>query len=1273
MFISKARSLALAFCIALTLELGAVAAPPAKPAPLVPIDAEKAHLDSYVKPDGTGYFALSLTPSITVAEPEGRDVVVLFDTSASQAGPFREKGLAVLEELLRDLPVGDRVQLFAVDLDSVPMTKGFAGPQSEEMRTAVAALQQRVPLGSTDLPVALETVVRAFGGGSSDSGSGNGVNGGNTSTSGDEGRRSLAAVYIGDGMSVANLLDVQEFRKLLGELAVKRIAVSSMAVGPRLDANLLAALANQTGGMLVIDGENVAAQPAGLYLAKAVRGVVLWTTDVKWPAALADVVQHQLPPLRLDRDTVVIGRGKLTAECKVAASAEFQGKEYQLSWSVAPCTADDDFAFLAQLFDMATPDSGVTLPTIGRVGLLEARRLLAASTEDLSDLGKQAVDTGNLADAEKLAVEALRRDPNDPMALAVKRKLAEIRASGGKLPVGGKGGLKIEKTRHEQAAPPKSGRNVAIPADASALPPAEAGGDLLENIERENQIISGIIQTQTSNTIKNARMQMANNPLGVKESLKAALEQIRQAPELNTEMRSRLRSELQIMLRESERRQVEKDVRDQAEQAVIASGKERMRLLNAMETKQEKIHQLMDRFNSLMSEGRYLLAEEGPGAEVAAIDPQAPIGIAATLAGRMVRYDQLNMQYRELRQRGVVDALAQAEIAAVPFPDDQTIVYPAKEFWQEMTLRRKKFASVDLKKQSQAEIKIRKALDEPTNLEFVETPLTDVIDYLKDLHGIEIQIDNKALEDAGAGTDTPVTKNLRGISLRSALRLMLGPMDLAFVIKDEVLLITTKEKADAELVTKVYPVADLVLPIKTPVMSGMGGMGGAGGGMGSMMGGGGMGGRGGGMGGGMGGMGGGMGGMGGGGGGMFSVPDSVEQPVTGSSPARPAKGTMKLGSGKLGSGKSSDNSDLSKSNAATAEIRPASPPALKMVKPKSPAPPAAAAATKPAGNVAAIRLTVPEGTSADVVWNDYFAAHPDASPAVVRETARQLMNGRQFDHLVAMLQAAIRSGQPQPWMYEAMGLALQAGGRPKSEVERALMSGVDFSQNPEELNFVAQYMARSGLEERALKIYRQVAVMEPLRPEPYMYGLQLSQRLNSLDGVQWSALGILRQAWPNDKQDTWQTALRAAAAALEQLKHEKRSAEAAAFQAEVDKALERDCIVKVTWTGDADIDMYVEEPSGTVCSFRNPRTTAGGIMMGDTISHKAQASRDGFSELYVCPQAFSGNYRVLLRRVWGKVTAGKLTVEVFSHYGTNNIKRMRATDSDRRSRCRRGV
>ena len=66
-----------------------------------------------------------------------------------------------------------------------------------------------------------------------------------------------------------------------------------------------------------------------------------------------------------------------------------------------------------------------------------------------------------------------------------------------------------------------------------------------------------------------------------------------------------------------------------------------------------------------------------------------------------------------------------------------------------------------------------------------------MIDYLKDLHSIEIQIDEKALADMGIGSDTPITRNLKGITLRSALRLMLKELDLTYVIRDEVLSITT--------------------------------------------------------------------------------------------------------------------------------------------------------------------------------------------------------------------------------------------------------------------------------------------------------------------------------------------------------------------------------------------------------------------------------------------------------------------------------------------------
>ena len=113
-----------------------------------------------------------------------------------------------------------------------------------------------------------------------------------------------------------------------------------------------------------------------------------------------------------------------------------------------------------------------------------------------------------------------------------------------------------------------------------------------------------------------------------------------------------------------------------------------------------------------------------------------------------------------------------------------------------------------------AERKIRDALRQPTQLEFVNTPLKNVIDYLKDQHHIEIQFDSAALKEAGVNDSTPVNKNLKGISLRSALRLILDELQLKYVIHNGVLLITNPAKAESDeyMITKAYPVTDLVLP-----------------------------------------------------------------------------------------------------------------------------------------------------------------------------------------------------------------------------------------------------------------------------------------------------------------------------------------------------------------------------------------------------------------------------------------------------------------------------
>ena len=109
---------------------------------------------------------------------------------------------------------------------------------------------------------------------------------------------------------------------------------------------------------------------------------------------------------------------------------------------------------------------------------------------------------------------------------------------------------------------------------------------------------------------------------------------------------------------------------------------------------------------------------------------------------------------------------------------------------------------------SAAELRIREQLATPTEMEFNDVPLREAINYLKQRHEIEIQIDDRALTDLNITSDTPVTRQLKGISLRSALRLLLRPLQLTYVVDDEVLLITSHEGTAYRKLVRIYDVTD---------------------------------------------------------------------------------------------------------------------------------------------------------------------------------------------------------------------------------------------------------------------------------------------------------------------------------------------------------------------------------------------------------------------------------------------------------------------------------
>ncbi len=68
----------------LAMALGLMAAPPDGSG------LEAARLATYDKADGETYFALSVATKVRAGEAEARDILVVFDTSASQTGVYRD-------------------------------------------------------------------------------------------------------------------------------------------------------------------------------------------------------------------------------------------------------------------------------------------------------------------------------------------------------------------------------------------------------------------------------------------------------------------------------------------------------------------------------------------------------------------------------------------------------------------------------------------------------------------------------------------------------------------------------------------------------------------------------------------------------------------------------------------------------------------------------------------------------------------------------------------------------------------------------------------------------------------------------------------------------------------------------------------------------------------------------------------------------------------------------------------------------------------------------
>ncbi len=722
---------------------------------------------------GETSYAIVLEPKLASRVTQ-RDHVVLFDTSASQTGEHRKQALAVLDSFLKSLPASDRIRLFGVDVGAKEFTTGFADSQSVPVETARKLLARRAPLGATDLGKGIEVALGAM-----------------------EPGRPATIHYIGDGVSGLNVLDVPKLQGLVNQLRTRQVPFSCFAVGPRKDLPLLGVLANWSGGVVLLDDADVRAELAGEQLAQAAVANVFYPSKLTTDAAQAKLFPSQPLPLRSDRETILLGKGAAPTSVLIGDANQ------TLSWQVSATDSKDDQAFLSTLVQRAEQQP-LNVPFASSKLLEIARSDFAARVNQLSNLGDAALFDHDLKRAEVIGKAIREMDPANETAGRLLTSAAKV---------------KMRLVSQRQVGEPPLEADEATRRDA---------GNLIPELEIMQQIRSDQMQLSVNRAIEEARALIADDADSAISKIKKAQGAVISAQDIDPDVRLNLAKRLQGVLADIK---AQKDVLEQ--RAIInqekASTKDaQRRLIAQMQLEDERLEQLIDRVRSLLEEavrGNPSSYGEAESVAEAAVNLRPGNGTAAAAKTGAVAARQLYVAFylRNLRADRFLETLEQVERSHVPFPDEPPVRWPRPEVWKALSERRKQYASVDLHKTSAAEKRIVQALDQETSINFTETPLTDAIQFLAQKHEIPILLD-PAVEAAGTAPDTPISVPiLSGIPLRSALNIILKPLNLTYVIQDNVMYITTIEDAQNRLQTRVYPMGDLVLGLTAVGLGGAGG------------------------------------------------------------------------------------------------------------------------------------------------------------------------------------------------------------------------------------------------------------------------------------------------------------------------------------------------------------------------------------------------------------------------------------------------------------------
>jgi hypothetical protein len=322
-----------------------------------------------------------------------------------------------------------------------------------------------------------------------------------------------------------------------------------------------------------------------------------------------------------------------------------------------------------------------------------------------------------------------------------------------------------------------------------------------------------------------------------------------------------------------------------------------------------------------------------------------------------------------------------------------------------------------------------------------------------------------------------------------------------------------------------------------------------------------------------------------------------------------------------------------------------------------------------------------EGANDYKFWSDFFSTTtfktPTEAETTLFQTVAEVIKAKKPNH--AQAEAAIKAfltyriKDAQPWMYEMLVKCIEArkgaNGQPAAKNEAEVKQSIGYaarlakkSGNPNDLVRVADMMVLRGyygqvgdpgFQTNIGELVDLAANKVPGNFYPPLMSMKLAGHDKDPKRMADAAERLLSLGWPgyddkirrDVKEDVKQLA--------DVLKVDGKGAEADSLMAQLAESEARDVFVKLTWKGEADIDISVAEPLGATAKFHNPRTVFGGSIVKNGFGNHPE-------EVYVCPRGFDGSYTIAVEKIvdWDeKKPVLEATLEVILHEGTAEEQR----------------